>query len=120
MGFGTINLFTQIGFLTLIGLISKHGILIVQFANVLQETEGLSIKDAVIKSASLRLRPILMTTGAMIFGVLPLIFANTGLANSQRDIALVIFFGMLIGTCFTLFVVPAIYTYLAKNRKTIS
>ena len=120
MGFGTINLFTQIGFLTLIGLISKHGILIVQFANVLQETEGLSIKDAVIKSASLRLRPILMTTGAMIFGVLPLIFADTGLANSQRDIALVIFFGMLIGTCFTLFVVPAIYTYLAKNRTTIS
>jgi multidrug efflux pump len=116
MGFGTINLFTQIGFLTLIGLISKHGILLVQFANVLQETEGLSVKDAIVKSASLRLRPILMTTAAMIFGVLPLIFSKTGLANSQRDIALVIFFGMLIGTCFTLFVVPAIYTYLAKKR----
>ena len=120
MGLGTINLFTQIGFLTLIGLISKHGILIVQFANVLQETEGLSVKDAVVKSASLRLRPILMTTGAMTFGVLPLIFSQTGLANSQRDIALVIFFGMLIGTCFTLFVVPAIYTYLAKKRSVIS
>jgi len=116
IGLGTINLFTQIGFLTLIGLISKHGILIVQFANKLQETEGLGIKDAVVKAAALRLRPILMTTAAMIFGVLPLIFAKTGLANSQRDIALVIFFGMLIGTCFTLFVVPTVYTYLAKKR----
>ena len=116
LGFGTINLFTQIGFLTLIGLISKHGILIVQFANKLQETEGLNIKDAVVKAAALRLRPILMTTAAMIFGVTPLIFAKTGLANSQRDIALVIFFGMLVGTCFTLFVVPTIYTYLAKQR----
>ena len=116
MGFGTINLFTQIGFLTLIGLISKHGILIVQFANKLQETEGLSIKEAAIKAAALRLRPILMTTAAMIFGITPLIFEKMGLANSQRDIALVIFFGMLIGTCFTLFVVPTIYTYLAKKR----
>jgi multidrug efflux pump len=116
LGLGTINIFTQIGFLTLIGLISKHGILIVQFANSLQQTEGLSIKDAVIKSASIRLRPILMTTAAMIFGVLPLIFSIKGLANSQRDIALVIFFGMLIGTCFTLFVVPTIYTYLAKKH----
>jgi multidrug efflux pump len=118
MGFGTINLFTQIGFLTLIGLISKHGILIVQFANQLQEQDGLSVKDAVVKAASIRLRPILMTTAAMTFGVLPLIFAVKGMANSQRDIALVIFFGMLIGTCFTLFVVPTIYTYLAKKRGT--
>ena len=119
MGFGTINIFTQIGFLTLIGLISKHGILIVQFANSLQETEGLSVKDAVMKAAAIRLRPILMTTAAMIFGVVPLIFATTGLANSQRDIALVIFFGMLIGTCFTLFVVPTIYTYLATSKKAV-
>lgn len=117
MGLGTINIFTQIGFLTLIGLISKHGILIVQFANTLQRTEGLSVKDAVVKAAAIRLRPILMTTAAMIFGVLPLIFSVRGLANSQRDIALVIFFGMLIGTCFTLFVVPTIYTYLAKKHK---
>lgn len=116
MGFGTINLFTEIGFLTLIGLITKHGVLIVQFANKLQETEGLSIKDAVIKAASLRLRPILMTTAAMVFGVTPLLFSTIGLANSQRDIALVIFFGMLIGTCFTLFVVPCLYTYLAHKR----
>ena len=119
MGFGTINLFTQIGFLTLIGLISKHGILLVQFANTLQETEGLSIKAAIVKAASIRLRPILMTTAAMMFGVVPLIFSTTGLANSQRDIALVIFFGMLIGTCFTLYVVPTIYTYLAKKRSVI-
>ncbi|MSP53982.1 MAG: efflux RND transporter permease subunit [Gammaproteobacteria bacterium] len=116
MGFGTINLFTEIGFLTLIGLISKHGILIVQFANKLQETEGLSVKEAVIKAASLRLRPILMTTAAMIFGVTPLLFSKIGLANSQHDIALVIFFGMLIGTLFTLFVVPSLYTYLAHKR----
>lgn len=116
LGFGTINLFTQIGFLTLIGLISKHGILIVQFANSLQ-AQGLSIREAVVKAATLRLRPILMTTAAMMFGVVPLIFNHQGLANSQRDIALVIFFGMLIGTCFTLFVVPAIYTLLAQPKK---
>jgi multidrug efflux pump len=116
MGFGTINLFTEIGLLTLVGLISKHGILIVQFANQLQETEGFSVRDAVVKSASLRLRPILMTTAAMIFGVVPLLFARYGLANSESDIGKVIFFGMLIGTCFTLFVVPTMYTYLARDR----
>jgi multidrug efflux pump len=116
MGFGTINLFTQIGFLTLIGLITKHGVLIVQFANQLQLTEGYPVKEAVIRAASLRLRPILMTSAAMIFGVTPLLFVNTGLANSQHGIALVIFFGMLIGTVFTLFVVPTMYTYFAKKR----
>ncbi len=116
IGLGTINIFTQIGLLTLVGLISKHGILMVQFANQVQETEGKSIAEAIIEGATLRLRPILMTTGAMIFGVFPLLFSSHGLANSQRDIAMVIFCGMLIGTIFTLFVVPTIYTYLAHDR----
>tara|TARA_R110000868_G_scaffold410505_4_gene698869 strand:+ start:113321 stop:116407 length:3087 start_codon:yes stop_codon:yes gene_type:complete len=119
LGLGTLNIFTQIGLLTLVGLISKHGILIVQFANEAQEKEGLSVKEAVIKGATLRLRPILMTTAAMVFGVVPLIFSTEGLANSQRDIAMVIFCGMLIGTCFTLFVVPTMYTLIGHRRKPI-
>jgi multidrug efflux pump len=89
----------------------------VQFANQLQIHEKLSITEAVIKAAVLRLRPILMTTGAMIFGVAPLLFSQYGLANSERDIGLVIFFGMLIGTCFTLFVIPTVYTYLAIDHR---
>lgn len=118
IGLGTINIFTQIGLLTLVGLISKHGILMVQFANKVQITEGKSIHDAIVEGASLRLRPILMTTAAMMFGVFPLLFSTHGLANSQRDIAMVIFCGMLVGTVFTLFVVPTIYTYLAHDRRT--
>lgn len=116
IGLGTINLFTQIGLLTLVGLITKHGILIVQFANQAQEQERLSVKEAVIKGATLRLRPILMTTAAMVLGVAPLLFSSEGLANSQRDIAMVIFCGMLVGTCFTLFVVPTIYSLIGHKR----
>ena len=112
----TINIYTQIGLIALIGLISKHGILIVQYANQLQEQKQLSIRDAVIEAASIRLRPVLMTTLAMIFGVLPLIFASGAGAVSHFDIGIVIFCGMLIGTCFTLFVVPTIYTFLAHDR----
>ncbi|HEX4046000.1 MAG TPA: efflux RND transporter permease subunit [Gammaproteobacteria bacterium] len=118
LGLATLNIYTGIGLVTLIGLISKHGILIVEFANQLQEHEGLNARDAVIKSSMLRLRPILMTTVAMVLGVLPLILASGAGAKSRFDIGLVIAAGMLIGTCFTLFVVPTMYTIFA--RKTIT
>ena len=88
----------------------------VDFANLLQIREGLSIRDAIQKAAALRLRPILMTTAAMVFGVVPLITATGAGAVSRTDIGMVIFWGMLIGTCFTLFIVPTIYTYLAKRH----
>lgn len=116
IGFATLNIYSGIGLVTLIGLISKHGILMVDFANKLQRQEGLSIHDAIVKSCSLRLRPILMTTAAMILGVVPLVFASGAGAVSRFNIGLVISSGMLIGTCFTLFVVPTIYTLLAKDH----
>lgn len=116
LGLATLNIYTGIGLITLIGLISKHGILIVDFANKIREKEGLTLYDAVVKSATLRLRPILMTTASMVLGVIPLIFASGAGAVSRFNIGLVISSGMLIGTCFTLFVVPAMYTLLAKDR----
>jgi multidrug efflux pump len=116
LGLATLNIYTGIGLVTLIGLISKHGILIVEFANQLQEHEGLSISEAVIKSATLRLRPILMTTVAMVLGVVPLVIASGAGAESRYNIGLVIACGMLIGTIFTLFVVPTMYTLLAHKK----
>jgi multidrug efflux pump len=116
IGLATLNIYTEIGLVTLIGLISKHGILMVEFANKLQINEKLSVIDAIIKAASLRLRPILMTTAAMVLGVIPLITATGAGAESRYSIGLVIASGMLVGTSFTLFVVPTIYTYLAKNH----
>ena len=113
--FATINIYTEIGFVTLIGLISKHGILMVEFANKLQES-GVNKLDAIKESASTRLRPILMTTAAMACGVIPLITTSGAGAESRHAIGVVIFFGMTIGTLFTLFVVPTMYTYLAKDR----
>jgi len=113
---GTINIFTQIGLLTLIGLISKHGILIVEFANQIQEDEGLSVFDAVVKAAVMRLRPILMTTGAMVCAMVPLLFSEMGLVNSQFQLALTIVFGMLIGTLFTIFVIPTLYYLVAEDK----
>lgn len=121
IGLATLNIYTGIGLVTLIGLISKHGILMVDFANKLQIHERLSIYAAIVKAASLRLRPILMTTAAMILGVVPLILASGAGAKSRFDIGLVIASGMLIGTCFTLFVVPTMYLFLAKDHsKTIT
>lgn len=114
LGLATLNIYTGIGLVTLIGLISKHGILMVDFANKLQINEGLDIRAAIVKSAALRLRPILMTTAAMILGVVPLILATGAGAKSRFDIGLVIACGMLVGTCFTLFVVPTMYTFIAK------
>ena len=116
IGEPSLNIYTKIGFITLIGLIAKHGILLVEFANKLQEEEGLSIRDAMQKSAVLRLRPILMTTAAMVVGVVPLVFAAGAGAVSRSDIGMVIFWGLLIGTGFTLYIVPTIYTYLAKDH----
>jgi multidrug efflux pump len=116
IGLATLNIYTGIGLVTLIGLISKHGILMVEFANQLQVRDKLSIQDAIIKSATLRLRPILMTTAAMVLGVVPLILASGAGAKSRFDIGLVIASGMLIGTCFTLFVVPTMYTFLARKH----
>lgn len=117
VGLASLNIYTGIGLVTLIGLISKHGILIVDFANQLQQREGLSIHEAILKSASLRLRPILMTTVAMVLGVVPLIIATGAGAKSRFAIGLVIAAGMTIGTCFTLFIVPTMYSLLAKEMR---
>jgi len=108
LGFATLNIYTQIGLLTLIGLISKHGILIVEFANKLV-LQGMTRRDAVQQAASLRLRPILMTTFAMVLGVWPLVVASGPGANSRFSIGLMITAGMLVGTLFTLFVIPVLY-----------
>ncbi|EKD72843.1 MAG: Transporter, AcrB/AcrD/AcrF family [uncultured bacterium] len=114
LGGATLNIYTEVGLVTLIGLISKHGILIVQFANDLQ-LEGKSKREAIEMSASIRLRPILMTTAAMVLGVVPLLRATGAGALSRFDIGLVIASGISIGTLFTLFVVPAMYLLLADN-----
>ncbi|MBV9703233.1 MAG: efflux RND transporter permease subunit, partial [Methylobacteriaceae bacterium] len=114
----TINIYTQIGLVTLIGLISKHGILMVEFANRLQEEEGLSRREAIEHAAAVRLRPILMTTFAMVVGMIPLIIAKGAGATSRFDIGLVIFSGMAVGTLFTLFVTPAVYTLVARVHRT--
>ncbi len=115
LGFGgaSLNIYSEVGLVTLIGLISKHGILIVQFANDLQ-LEGKSKREAVVMAAAIRLRPILMTTAAMVLGVIPLILATGAGAASRYNIGLVIASGISIGTLFTLFVVPAMYMVLAK------
>ncbi len=115
LGFASVNIYTQIGLITLIGLISKHGILMTQFANELQRTEGLGRREAIERAATARLRPILMTTAAMVIGVVPLILATGAGAVSRYDIGLVIATGLLIGTAFTLFMVPTVYTWLAHD-----
>jgi len=116
-GLATINIYTQIGLVTLIGLISKHGILMVDFANKLQAEKGMSRRQAIEEAAGIRLRPILMTTAAMIVAMVPLLIANGAGAASRFDIGVVIAAGMMIGTIFTLFVTPAVYTFLAKDHQ---
>lgn len=118
IGGATLNIYTELGLITLIGLISKHGILIVQFANELQR-EGKDKRDAVVTAAGIRLRPILMTTAAMVLGVVPLLIATGAGAESRFDIGLVIASGISIGTLFTLFVVPAMYMFLAEKHEKI-
>jgi multidrug efflux pump len=115
MGGGTMNIYSQVGLVTLVGLITKHGILIVEFANQLQD-QGRSRLDAVIEASALRLRPILMTTGAMVLGAVPLAMAVGAGAESRNQIGLVIVGGLLLGTFLTLFVVPTAYTLLARDR----
>jgi len=114
LGWSSMNIYTQVGLVTLIGLISKHGILIVEFANQLRKDKGLTAREAVEEAAAIRLRPVLMTTAAMVFGMVPLILATGAGAVSRFDIGTVIATGMSIGTLFTLFVLPCIYTLLAK------
>ena len=111
---GTINVFSQIGLVTLIGLISKHGILIVEFSNQLRR-QGRGVTEAVVEAASLRLRPILMTTGAMVLGALPLALAEGAGAESRQQIGWVIVGGMSLGTLLTIFVVPTVYTLFARS-----
>ncbi len=113
---GSINIYSQIGLITLIGLIAKHGILIVEFANQLQE-QGKSLRDSVVEAASLRLRPILMTTGATVLGALPLALAVGAGAESREQIGWVIVGGMLFGTLMTLFVIPSVYSFLGKRSE---
>jgi len=116
-GAATLNIYTEVGIVALIGLITKQGILIVQFANVIQETEGLDRRAAVEKASSIRLRPILMTTAAMVFGAVPLILATGPGSVSRFDMGLVIAAGLTIGAIFSLYVVPVIYTYLATVKE---
>ncbi len=115
LGLSTLNIYTQVGLVTLMGLISKHGILMVQFANELQRS-GRSKLEAVVEASAVRLRPILMTTAATVLGVLPLVLASGAGAAGRFSMGLVIFTGLAVGTLFTLFVVPAVYLLLGKER----
>jgi multidrug efflux pump len=116
LGFATINIYTQVGLITLIGLIAKNGILIVEFANQLQRREGLDRHEAVVRASAIRLRPILMTTVAMVVAMVPLLTATGPGAVSRFHIGLVIATGLGIGTIFTLYVVPAVYLLLARRH----
>lgn len=117
LGFGTINIYTEIALLTLVGLVSKHGILITEFANHLKSINNESRKNAVMAAAMLRFRPIVMTTLAIVFGSLPLIFASGAGAASRHALGIVIEVGMWLGTCMTLLVFPVIYAEMPEKRK---
>ena len=118
LGFTTLNIYSQVGLITLVGLIAKNGILIVEFANHLQET-GVSKLQAIIGAATTRLRPILMTTAATVFGHFPLVLAKGPGAGARNSIGIMLVSGMIIGTVFTLFVVPSIYMLVAKTHAPI-
>jgi multidrug efflux pump len=111
----SINIYTQVGLVTLVGVISKHGILIVEFANKLQE-QGMSKREAIEEATGIRLRPVLMTTAALVFAMIPLLIASGPGAASRFSMGMVIASGMTIGTMFTLFVLPAFYLYLARDH----
>jgi multidrug efflux pump len=112
---GTLNVYSQIGLVTLVGLITKHGILIVEFANQLR-ARGRDTAEAVTEAATLRLRPILMTTGAMVLGSLPLALASGAGAESREQIGWVVVGGLALGTLLTLFVVPVVYATFAGRK----
>ncbi len=116
---GSLNVFTDIGLITLVGLVAKHGILITQFINELRQEKGLELYDAILRGASIRLRPILMTTTAMVFVLLPLLFAHGASSASREQIGIVLINGLIIGTFFSLFVVPVVYSYLTKLKRFI-
>jgi multidrug efflux pump len=117
LGYTTLNIYTQIGLVTLIGLISKHGILMVAFANQIQHTKGLDRRAAILEAAAVRMRPILMTTAAMVTGLLPLLLAGGAGAASRFAIGVVVVMGMVVGTGFTLFVLPTFYNLLARDHR---
>jgi multidrug efflux pump len=116
LGFATMNIYTQVGLITLMGVVSKNGILIVEFANQLQKERGLGKVDAVIEAAAIRLRPIIMTSLALIFAMVPLLIASGPGAESRFAIGLTISAGLGIGTLFTVFVLPAFYILLARDH----
>jgi multidrug efflux pump len=117
LGLTSINIYSQVGLITLVGLVSRNGILIVQFANELQ-MEGRDKLHAVLEAAGTRLRPIMMTTAATVMGHLPLVFAKGPGAGARNSIGIMLVTGMIIGTCFTLFVVPSIYVLVARTHHT--
>jgi multidrug efflux pump len=116
LGWTTINIYSQIGFITLVGLVAKNGILIVEFANHLQQ-QGLGKLQAIIEGASVRLRPVLMTTGATVVGHFPLVLVTGAGAEARNSIGIILVAGMLIGTLFTLFVLPSVYLLLASTHR---
>jgi multidrug efflux pump len=116
LGFTSMNIYSQVGLITLIGVVSKNGILIVEFANQLQVREGLSKRDAVIEAAAIRLRPILMTSVALIVAMIPLLIATGPGAESRFAIGLTIATGLGIGTLLTVFVLPAFYALMARDH----
>jgi multidrug efflux pump len=111
-----LSIYSQIGLITLVGLITKHGILIVEFATQQREA-GASLYNAVVRACEMRLRPILMTTGAMVLGVLPLAYASGAGAESRQQIGWVLVGGLSLGTLLTLFVVPVAYTLIAGKKE---
>jgi multidrug efflux pump len=119
LGLTTLNIYSQIGLITLVGLVSKNGILIVEFANKLQE-EGRDRIKAVVEAASTRLRPILMTTAATVMGHFPLVFATGPGAGARNSIGMMLVTGMIIGSAFTLFVVPSIYVLVARTHRRVA
>ena len=116
----SMNIYSQVGLITLIGVVSKHGILIVEFANEIQVRDKLSPMDAVIKAASIRLRPILMTSFSTIFGIMPLVIADGAGAASRQATGITIVSGFAVGTLFTLFVLPVVYTFFARDRNQVA
>jgi multidrug efflux pump len=118
LGLTTLNIYSQIGLITLVGLVSKNGILIVEFANKLQE-KGSDKLSAVVEAAATRLRPILMTTAATVMGHLPLVFATGPGAGARNSIGMMLVTGMVVGSAFTLFVVPSIYVLVARTHRAL-
>ncbi|OCX65937.1 multidrug efflux protein [Thioclava sp. SK-1] len=117
LGLGTLNIYSQVGLITLVGLITKHGILMVEFANQQREEHGLTRRDAIVTAAKTRLRPILMTTAAMALAMIPLVLAEGAGAAARQAMGLVMFTGLIIGTLFTLFVVPMFYSFISLSDK---